>query len=71
MPNAREVVESLRPLLVTFADERGRELFDLPKAPRPDEDEAAPVRFLPEFDNLLLAYAEMQIRNGDVPRCGL
>ena len=58
MPNAREVIESLRPQLATFADERGRELFDLPKAPRPDEDEAAPVRFLPEFDNLLLAYAD-------------
>ncbi|HEX8702519.1 MAG TPA: winged helix DNA-binding domain-containing protein [Myxococcaceae bacterium] len=54
----REVFEALRPGLSTFRDERGRELFDLPKAPRPDEDTAAPVRFLPDYDNLLLAHED-------------
>src|SRR6266542_3686382 len=54
----RAVVEELRPKLRTFRDERGRELFDLPKAPRPADDEEAPVRFLPEFDNVLLGSAE-------------
>ncbi len=52
----REVFESLRPELVTFRDERKRELFDLPDAPRPPEETPAPVRFLPEFDNLVLAH---------------
>jgi hypothetical protein len=52
----REVFETLRPKLVTFRDERKRELFDLPAAPRPDEDTTAPVRFLPEYDNVLLAH---------------
>src|SRR5262249_44605980 len=38
------VAARLRPQLATFADEDGRELFDLPEAPRPDEDIPAPVR---------------------------
>lgn len=55
---ATAIVEAMRDQLRTFRDERGRELFDLPKAPRPDEDIDVPIRFLPEYDNLLLAHSD-------------
>jgi hypothetical protein len=54
----KAVLEAIRPELHVVEDERGRELFDLPDAPRPAQDVPAPPRFLPEFDNLVLAHAD-------------
>ncbi|MDQ2980774.1 MAG: winged helix DNA-binding domain-containing protein, partial [Actinomycetota bacterium] len=47
-----------------FRDERGRALLDLPRAPLPDPDTPAPVRFLPTWDAALLVHAR---RTGIVP----
>jgi hypothetical protein len=52
------VFERLRERLVVFAGETGSELFDLPDAPRPHPGEPTPVRFLGEYDNVLLGHAD-------------
>ncbi len=75
-----EVIDRLRSGLVAFRDSDGRELVDLPDAPRPDPETPAPVRFLYDFDNLLLSHADRSrvitsgyheqgfLENGPMPR---
>jgi hypothetical protein len=50
-------LEALEPLR-RFRNEDGKELLDLPRAPLPQADTRAPVRFLPKWDNTLLAHAD-------------
>jgi hypothetical protein len=52
----REVTSRLE--LRVYRGPDGAELLDLPDVPLPDEDVAAPPRFLPEYDNLLLSHAD-------------
>jgi hypothetical protein len=54
----RELTDRMRPTLISYRDERGRELFDLPECELADPDVPAPVRVLPRFDNVLLSHAD-------------
>jgi hypothetical protein len=54
----RPAFERLRPRLKAFLDENGTELFDLPRAPRPSNETDAPVRLIPDYDNILLAHSD-------------
>lgn len=58
IPGLPEVFERLRPRLRILRDEEGRELFDVPRAPLPDPDLPAPVRFLPEYDNVVIGHKD-------------
>ena len=76
MPQIRPALDRLE--LRRFRDEQGRELVDVRRAPLPDADAPAAPRFLPKWDNVLLAYADrtrvlpepyrrnVVMRNGDV-----
>jgi hypothetical protein len=57
VPELQRALDRLEPL-VRFRDEQGRELFDVPRTPLPDPETAAPVRFLPKWDNVLLSFAD-------------
>jgi hypothetical protein len=54
----REVFDRLAGKLRTYHDEDGREYFDVPDVSLPDPAAPTPVRFLPQYDNLLLSHKD-------------
>jgi hypothetical protein len=67
---ARAMFEALRPQLVTYRDEKKRELFDVPDGALPDESTPAPPRFLPDYDSARLGWADRKriIADEHLPR---
>jgi hypothetical protein len=57
VPEIQRALDRLEPPR-RFRDEQGRELLDVPRAPLPNPETEAPVRFLPKWDNVLLAFAD-------------
>jgi len=57
VPEIQRALDRLEPLK-RYRDEQGREILDVEGAPLPDADTPAPVRFLPKWDNVLLAWAD-------------
>jgi hypothetical protein len=72
LTGTRAIMERLRGELRTFRDENGTELFDVNHAPLVDPEAPAPVRFLPEYDNVFLAHADRSriVRPEDRARLG-
>jgi hypothetical protein len=61
MPGVKEAISRLRPSLHVFRGPKKAELYDLPSAPRPPVDTPAPVRFLADYDSVLIARADERL----------
>ncbi|MDX2161623.1 MAG: winged helix DNA-binding domain-containing protein [bacterium] len=64
----KDAFEAMRAELVTYHDPDGRTLFDLPDAPLPDGDTPAPIRLIPEYDNLVIAHDDRRRVLADADR---
>jgi hypothetical protein len=69
LPNLEATFASLGSKVITVPGPKGKPLYDLPDAPRPDGDTPAPVRFLPEWDGAIVTRAdERVVAKADRPR---
>ncbi len=61
VPDLKPVFAALAKTLITIPGLKKDSLFDVPEAPRPAEDTAAPLRFLPDYDSAVVARADPRI----------
>jgi hypothetical protein len=66
--NLKPLLEPFKAELIIYRDEQGKELLDLPGMLLPEGDTPAPVRFIPEYDNLLIAQADRRRVIADTDR---
>jgi Winged helix DNA-binding domain len=71
VPGMAEVFTRIGDQVRHFRDERGRELFDLPRAPRPPGTTRAEPRYLPDYDNVLLGHADRNHVIADAHRAAM
>jgi hypothetical protein len=71
LTGARELLDGMRGELRTFRDERGAELFDVPEGQLAPGDVPAQVRYLPDYDNVLLGHEDRSRILHDDVRAGL
>lgn len=58
MAKLKGAIEARRGEFVLYRDENGVELYDLPGAPIIDEAAPAPIRLVPEYDNVIIAHSD-------------
>lgn len=58
MTRLKSTLKATLDTLVSYRDRSGRRLYDLPDAPIAEEETRAPIRFLPEYDNILIAHRD-------------
>ncbi|MCY3799471.1 MAG: winged helix DNA-binding domain-containing protein [Chloroflexi bacterium] len=56
MTRLRSQLKDTLDALVRYRDAAGRLLYDLPGLPIVEEERPAPIRFLPEYDNILIGH---------------
>lgn len=58
IPSLTKVITPMKESLVIYQNEDGKELLDVPDMPILDEDTPSPIRFVPDYDNLLVSHKD-------------
>jgi hypothetical protein len=56
IPKLQDSINAVQDQFVTYKDPKGTVLLDVPNMPIPDGDTPAPIRLIPEYDNLVIGH---------------